>query len=391
VSEESEKGSDKIDNFFLVVVVAGSLVFFWRENDDDKTAKRQQEHRHHHATKEEMVKGNWERRAELANVKRQEARERKQLKKSGKVVNPESVLQKLFKDTTLRAGGARVEVYVAHPDAGVVCKTYLRTADCRVKRCRLLHDEGVSVSHLRNMQASGGEEFTASSTAAATAPATVCVESSTSVPEKRCSPCAPLDEVMPLKDWNTLMFVAIDGECVYDYTTSDVWNEWIAAYRVAAQKSGSLPTVDEDGDEENGGDDSDGDHKGNDERPQSADECESNTKRRAEKGTKAAVEVTAGSTERNPLFRLLSSTAAIHLFMHLTVADLLCSLLPCSKGVKLCVLRDEGFRVRRREALSLVTRDLSKRKKDEKRKKVKNANVKKVDKKDAFARGGPGR
>ena len=337
-----------------------------------------------------MVKGNWERRAELANVKRQEARERKQLKKSGKVVNPESVLQKLQKDSTLRAVGVCIEVYVAHPDAGVVCKTHLRTADCRVKRCRLLHDECMSVSHLRNIQPSCGGEFTASIDTTTT----LGVESSTSVSEKRCLPPEPIDEVMPLKDWSALMFVAIDGECVYDYTSSDVWNKWIAAYRVSAKKSGSLPTIDEDGEKDNDGDGSDGDDNAEDgEELRPGAECEDTTKRSGRIEAKKTLQVVAGSSGRNTLLGFLErcSTAAELLLMHLTVADLLCSLLPCSKGVKLCVLRDEGFRVRRREALSLLTRDLSKRKKDEKRKKAKNANVKKVDKKDGFARGGPGR
>lgn len=336
-----------------------------------------------------MVKGNWERRAELANVKRQEARERKQLKKSGKVVNPESVLQKLFKDSTLRAVGARIEVYVAHPDAGVVCKTHLRTADCRVKRCRLLHDECMSVSHLRNVQPPGGEEFTASIDATMT----LGFDSSTSVPEKRCLPPEPIDEVMPLKDWSTLMFVAIDDECVYDYTTSDVWNKWIAAYRVSAKKSGGLPTIDDDGEEDNDGGDSDSDDNAGDGEQLRSEAEYGDTTRSGKIVTKKSLQVVAGSAGRNLLFGLLErcSAATSLLLMHLTVADLLCSLLPCSKGVKLCVLRDEGFRVRRRETLSLITRDLRKRKKDEKRKKVKNANVKKVDKKDGFARGGPGR
>ena len=50
-----------------------------------------------------MVKGNWERRAELATKKRQEAKERKALKKSGAVVNPESCANKLAADAAVPA------------------------------------------------------------------------------------------------------------------------------------------------------------------------------------------------------------------------------------------------------------------------------------------------
>ena len=75
-----------------------------------------------------MVKGNWERRCEMAATKRAEAKERKVLKKSGKVVNPESILQKLHKDVSLKETGAIVDVYVADPEGGMMCCCLLYTS-----------------------------------------------------------------------------------------------------------------------------------------------------------------------------------------------------------------------------------------------------------------------
>ena len=105
-----------------------------------------------------MVKGNWERRAELASLRRAEEKERKALKKTGgKAVNPESILQKLYKDMVLKVNGAHIDVYVADPEGGMMCcAAHLRTADCRMKRCRLMHDDSVSIAHLRNLPPIGG-------------------------------------------------------------------------------------------------------------------------------------------------------------------------------------------------------------------------------------------
>ena len=63
------------------------------------------------------------------------------------------------------------------------------------------------------------------------------------------------------------------------------------------------------------------------------------------------------------------------------------SLLFCAKITKSICLKDEAVRQRKKEAISAFAHDISKKKKEEKRKKAKNACISKVDKKDAFARG----
>jgi len=347
-----------------------------------------------------MVKGNWERRAELATKKRQEAKERKALKKSGAVVNPESCANKLAADVVLRARGARIEVYV-RDDAGggsVVCRHHFRRADCAVKRCRLLHDERCTLSHVRNVRRdpdSSDGRGTGNGIGDGAVAAAV-----GSVPEPRCLPPQPLLEALPLPDWTALLFVTVDDECVFDHAAPDVWNEWIAQHRAGAAAAGAvgtLPTVKEDDDDDDdGGDGDDDSDNGEEGRHKDGDgDCsagcvhgEGQTPvRPAPDGGRARPRSffcgEAGLVARCP-------PAMTLLFAFAAVKDVGAAM-QCCKAMKTCALRDESFRQRRREALALVASKLSKQKKDDKKKKAKNANVKKTDKKDGFARGGPGR
>ena len=59
-----------------------------------------------------------------------------------------------------------------------------------------------------------------------------------------------------------------------------------------------------------------------------------------------------------------------------------------SKQLRSICIKDSNFRLRRKEALASIAHELSKAKNLEKKKKIKQANVKKMTKKDAFARGG---
>ena len=303
-----------------------------------------------------MVKGNWERRAELASLRRAEEKERKALKKTGgKAVNPESILQKLYKDSFLKENGARIDVYVADPEGDMMCcGAHLRTADCRMKRCRLMHDDSVSIAHLRNLPPIGrnpcGKED--EGCRPPPVPAAAVVDStSSSVPEKRCLPPCPIDEIMPLKDWSALMFVVVDGECIYDYLTPDVWNNWLTKHRavVAATRTSSrvgLSTVHEG----TGGDDDDNDDsdEGNEE------EGEGVMLNAAENAI--ATSSSAAQGMMIPLITLCNgkgglvekcSPALAVLLSYLSVSDVVCSVSLACKSFKTCVLRDESFRIRR--------------------------------------------
>ena len=290
----------------------------------------------------------------MANIKRAEAKKRKVLKKSGKVVNPESLLQKLFQDLTLKENGARIDVYVADPDGGMMCCAHLRTADCRTKRCRLIHDDSVSVAHLRNLPPIGGiqSDIEDGGGHPSPAPATIFDSTSSSVPEKRCLPPCPIDEIMPLKDWNALMFVAVDGECVYDYLTPEVWNSWTTKHRAdvaAARKLGSVgpPTV-----HEGTGDDVDDSDEENEEEREGEGEDEvaegivSDNEIKRECKSSVLVTLCNGKFNQSGLVEQCPAAVAV-LLSYLTMAEIVCSVSLVSKSFKTCVLRDERFRIRR--------------------------------------------
>ena len=71
----------------------------------------------------------------------------------------------------------------------------------------------------------------------------------------------------------------------------------------------------------------------------------------------------------------------------LTVQEMIYFSISCKAFRSLCN-KDAQFRIRRKEGFAMVSHDYSKAKKNEKKKKIKQANVKKMTKKDAFARGG---
>jgi len=300
-----------------------------------------------------MVKGNWERRAELASLRRAEEKERKALKKKGKVVNPESILQKLHKDTMLKLNGARIDVYVADPEGGMMCCAHLRTADCRVKRCRLMHHDSISIAHLRNLPPIGGIHCGKGDDGCrpppVPAPAVTVVDSS--MPEKQCLPPCPIDEIMPLKDWSALMFVAVDGECIYDYLTPEVWNTWFTKHRArvaVAQTSGriGLSTVHEKAEDE------DDDIEDSDERNEEGEDMLNVVENEIVTSSSHVImnqSITTIITLCNGKDGLVEkcSRALTVLFSYLSVSDVVCSVSLASKSFKTCVLRDESFRIRR--------------------------------------------
>ena len=315
-----------------------------------------------------MTKGNWERRAEMSLIRRTEAKEKKASRNDTTKIKPESVLQKLHRDQQLALSGVRVDVYLSDPSEHTICKCYMRRDDCRVKKCKLPHD-GVTVAHLKNV------------------PYTVNTDNHALQESERTSlPPVPLDEVAA-KESGRIMFISVDGSCVYDYLHPEIWHQWIALHQPIILDS---------------------------------DECTSSIAMK-EKSTHCPFEISSGTSgtdtavseegksdveairdesggrEDNPFISSSSSKriffvaegegkAASKIFTFLSNEDVI-SLLCCSKVTKSMCLKDEIVRQRKKEAISLLSHDVSKKKKEEKRKKAKNACISKVDKKDAFARG----
>jgi hypothetical protein len=87
-----------------------------------------------------MVKGNWERRAELGLLRKLEGKRLKEARKTptNKALSPESVYTKLMKcESDLIES---LSVYLeSPPDAILVCKEHFRYETCNRKKCKLGH------------------------------------------------------------------------------------------------------------------------------------------------------------------------------------------------------------------------------------------------------------
>ena len=333
-----------------------------------------------------MTKGNWERRAEMSLIRRTEAKEKKASRSDTTKINLESILHKLQRDEQLIASGANTNVWLSDPTEAMLCKCYMRRDDCRNKKCKLIHD-GVTIAHLRNVPYTPSTE-------------TPPVQES----EKSCLPPVSINEIAA-KDSHRIMFIAVDGACIFDYLLPDVWHTWSAAHnpplppntnalksptlseksRKSAMKGSSAlqPLREECSDDA---------HSITDAAADSTDESEEETGEKdaeaVEKKQKVPKKHSAASSSSKRIFFTTESEgkSLSNVMTYLSNEDVI-SLLFCAKITKSICLKDEAVRQRKKEAISAFAHDISKKKKEEKRKKAKNACISKVDKKDAFARG----
>ena len=317
-----------------------------------------------------MTKGNWERRAEMSLIRRTEAKEKKASRNDTTKIKPESVLQKLHRDQELALSGVRVDVYLSDPSEHMICKCYMRRDDCRIKKCKLPHD-GVTVAHLKNVPYTVNTDIHALRES-----------------EKTSLPPVPLDEVAA-KESGRIMFISVDGSCIYDYLHPEVWHQWIALHQpiildsdecassiAKTEKSTHCPFGASSG--------TSGTDNAVSEEIESKSDVEDISDERGGREELALI----GSSSSKPVFFVSEGEGKVasKIFTFLSDEDVI-SLLCCSKVTKSMCLKDEVVRQRKKEAISLLSHDLSKKKKEEKRKKAKNACISKVDKKDAFARG----
>ena len=83
-----------------------------------------------------MVQGNWQRRIEKANQRKAAAKEKKELRSAGLLVEPLDVLNALFR----LDDDPEVWVYAAD-SARKLCRAYFRFEDCPNRRCKWSHAE----------------------------------------------------------------------------------------------------------------------------------------------------------------------------------------------------------------------------------------------------------
>lgn len=149
-----------------------------------------------------MVKGNWERRAELSLLRRTEAKKMKEERKT-KPAGIESICSKLLQDID------RFNTIYAYVDSGLkVCRAYLRS-DCLLKKCKLLHD--VSISHLKNSQ------YNALLTD---------FDGKLVTQETAVSEPLELRTLKTVKEFQSIRFIALDNAIIYDSENCDIWKKF---------------------------------------------------------------------------------------------------------------------------------------------------------------------
>lgn len=297
-----------------------------------------------------MGKGNWERRAELVHIRRDIARARK-LSRGVLVITGESVIRKVLKFQET-CEFKNVFAWIdgnSENNCRILCEDWFRSESCDVKRCSASHE--VSIASLKNLH-----------------------PYDTSFPKdvpQRYVVQVSLENISP-SQYEKLNFLSIDGVCAYDWRFPEIWKEWLHQQSIGKDtpiSSDMLPTISE------------------------FNELESNS-------DQIKIE------NHDDVFDLKSHNQVDSLFLvndlplfgHKILGHILkfCEMLDCCSLQLTChhaktkVRTDDTYCIHKREYLKLNAKDISRRKKEEKKKKVKNAFVKKTDKKDAFARGGRG-
>jgi hypothetical protein len=313
-----------------------------------------------------MGKGNWERRAELANVKRLEAKERKNnrgIKKS-----EESMIRRIINIATSTRNMENYKVWIENdPENGtVMCQFWLRTDNCQTKRCRLSHE--ISLGHLSNITLpSNIEEITQTL----------------------------LHEIflndLEMKDIPKVQFISCNNICIFDRYDSSIWDNWIHIQNEIHKKettsnefmerkqednikmtefSSSLPRISEN-------------------EVYFSSTSNENITKESDEVTKSVVSASPVNEIINDM--LTSKNILSYLFLYLTYYEIQLLLISTNHIIKNTIISHIYYKEMKKSYDSMLLRELNKKKKDEKKKKIINANIKKVtSKKDGFARGGKG-
>lgn len=297
-----------------------------------------------------MVKGNWERRAEMANKRREEARARKAARGAIHASGPEAIITRLRKDyNSSRAHLVLCWVSVTVSDSDgdewesgrkPICTQWFRTEYCENKRCRKSHEITIS------------NEFRVDFD-----------------PLKQYEPQAVVI-MMPMielktKDILSIKFISVDRVCVYDWSDPNVWSSWLTfnAMEIASVKQ--LNSIPED--------------TFGDETLSLAVEVIN---------ISSVMEESTYSNNSGSICDFISSQSIFSLiFSFASLTDSVLFGSTCKLLRRFC-RSDEDLRSRKKEFLSPIAVDARRLKREEKKKKLKTSHMKKASKKDGFARGG---
>jgi hypothetical protein len=275
-----------------------------------------------------MVKGNWERRAELASLRREEEKERKAQRKAGdKVPSSEAVVSRLRGEGLVEGCRCWLDQLDAEAE---VCHAYFRSGECLVRRCKYPHLAS-PISHLSNLAYPLGDGL---------------------LTERPCSSTSVALADISSKEYRSVRFISVGTRCVYDASAPSVWRAFSETFISRAIERLTIK------EEVEGEEEADGDEDGD-----------------------------AGDKERKPNAFIESPKVLSLVLSFLSVQDVFGSLVVVSRSLKKGVLSDGPLRERKRAAFGAAASHLSKMKKIEQKKKSKAAFVGEKDKVDAYARG----
>ena len=291
------------------------------------------------------MKGNWERRAELALHRRLESKEKKAAKKSKAPTLP-SIVHKLYSDDDLRN---RVELYLRTPGEEPVqlCRRWFRFDSCGAKKCKYRHDDSFqTLSHVKNIDSVTNMDDSITTDIAVSAPIIL-------------GSC----DLAP-KDVESIRFIAVDGHLIYDAADSEVYKMWALCFYT--NKSGML-----------------------------AEGCEEDIAEDEVTDALASAALSGAgniSAATSPLSLFVKMAAKQHLFIrvlsYLTMDCSITHLMLACKQIKRSMLSIDAFRSQLREHQTSAKALRSREEKRDKKKKQKNAFISSDAKKDNFARGG---
>lgn len=300
-----------------------------------------------------MTKGNWERRAERANLERQAAKERKLLKKSklqNNVNNISSIIQQLISGKKYETESANLKGWIEDMTISEwnICRAWLREGDCCNKRCHLSHE--ITLYGIQNI--SLGDTTTTTDNNEMTEPS--------------INMCCL--QTLPHEKYPLIRFIAVNDVCVFDWARPNIWLEWSQSRLQEISSRKKLQSINEEPNDES-----------------------DNTSKLYQVDLEIISSITISNDKlssscSSPILQLSQSILS-NIYQYCSLGDI-CSLSLCSKDFHNLIRKDSHIRSRRKEYLNSMAKVIHKQKKDEKRKKTKNSHIKKHDKKDGFARGG---
>jgi hypothetical protein len=278
----------------------------------------------------------------------------------------EVVLNAMLSNRFVDISGHALEAWLC-VDGKAMCSAHFRADACRVRRCK--HSHAHSVALMSNVQHVESDENGA-----------------------ECEPCAmKVNNISELLkgDYEKLIFLFFDGYCIYDHANRSNWEEWSGGFKLhrresdadAEPKLTALSAI------------------------QEVDYChedivDGKSSGRSKSDTSDALADSVGIINLQAKLSCLKvesdhitwsvldlPSSTIHRILSFVMDADLCQLYACCKAIEYLIVSDELLNYRRKAYLSsicLTGKEISKLKKQEKKKKTIAANAKVLTKKDAY-------